>query len=116
MIRKLIIATLPMAVMAGAAEARTIASMYEERGYQKCSSAFDQEVRNPLTIDRDYLINRTENRIMFYINGSEWTREGRSDVRMACETPARGHRILSARVEPGHFQPSTRVTVELAKN
>ncbi len=110
MIKKIAAITVPLALIAGTASAGTL---YEQRGYEKCASAFEAATQR-LHHDRDYLINASDESTTYYLNGVAQTREGVSRVRMACETTGPAHRVLSARVEPGQFAPATRVRVEVA--
>ncbi len=102
--------TLPVALLAGTANAGTL---YEQRGYEKCANAFEAATQR-LHHDRDYLVNASEESTIYYLNGVAQTRDGVSRVRMACETTGPAHRVLSASVEPGQFAPATRVRVEVA--
>ena len=112
---KVAAAALPLVLLAGTADARP-GSMFETRGHDKCVEAFEAET-HALVVDRRYYIDqRSPETNTFYINGVDFTLQGKEDVRIACETPKRGHRVLTAVVEPGHFSPRTSVTIDIAAN
>ena len=96
-------------------EARS-SSEAELRGYNNCVAAVEKE-SNGLVPTREYLIDRSGDTTMYYVNATRWENGERANVRAACETAARGHRLVSATIEDGRFtRDNTRVTVEVAQN
>lgn len=112
---KLILTAAALTIVASAttATART-SSVTEFRGYSACLDAAREDSRG-LVAKRTYLIDRDGASTTYYINATRWNGDAREAVRVACETSARGQRLLSASTEPGRFtRERGSVTVEVA--
>jgi hypothetical protein len=97
------------------AEART-SSGAELRGYDNCVAAAKKE-SNGLVAGTNYLIDKAPGSTLYYVNATRWEDGERKNVRIACETAARGHNLVSSVIEDGRFtNVDTRVTVEVAQH
>ena len=104
-----------IATTAFAAEART-SSAADFRGYSACLEAVERD-SNGLVPARHYYIQKDGSNAWYYINATRWQDGERDSVRIACETSARGHKLVSSIVEQGRFSqaPSARNNVEIAQ-
>ena len=97
------------------AAART-SSETEYRGYSECLAAAASE-SNGLVPAQSYFINKDGTDAQYFINATRWEEGVRTHVRIACETTARGARLVSAEVNPGIYRNQTSsVRVEVAQN
>lgn len=115
--RKIILPAVAGAALAltGAVQAKT-SSPAEFRGYTNCVEAAEAS-SNGLVPSRAYFINRAGASAEYFINATRWENGERAEVRIACETVARGARVVSANLEAGRFTNSTAtVRVEVAQN
>ena len=88
----------------------------ELRGYNNCVAAAKKE-SNGLVPTREYLIDKSGENTLYYVNATRWEDGERNTIRVACETKARGHSLVSATIEDGRFSDDKgRVTVEVAQN
>ncbi|MEM7080722.1 MAG: hypothetical protein AAF513_19045 [Pseudomonadota bacterium] len=98
------------------AQARS-SSPSEFRGYQTCLDAADK-TSNGLVPSRSYYVDKNQEdrtNAVYYINGTRWEDGERAQVRISCETAARGYRLVSSDIESGSFtNQGGRVTVEVA--
>jgi len=96
-------------------EART-SSDSELRGFANCVAAAKKE-SNGLVAGSNYLIDKAPGSTLYYVNATRWQDGERKNVRIACETATRGHRLVSSVIEDGRFtNADTRVTVEVAQH
>lgn len=110
-----IAATAGLIAFSAVAEARTSSSS-EIRGYNTCVAEAKKD-SNGLVVGKQYLIDKRGNNTRYYVNGTRWEDGERNDVRVACETAARGHQLVSATVEDGNFTThEPRVRIDVAKN
>lgn len=99
---------------AGSAAADRPLKQSEQRGYQNCVSAADEDNRSFYTAGA-FFINRDANARQFYINGNAWVGDRRQAVRVACETSLSGNRVIEIVSAPGRFEQGTEVsTFEVA--
>lgn len=111
----LLAAATALVAFSAVAEART-STTAEIRGYNNCVAEAKKDSIG-LVVDKQYLIDKRGNNTRYYVNGTRWEDGERADIRVACETAARGQRLVSARIEDGNFtthQP--RVRIDVAKN
>ena len=115
-------AALPIAIaataalgMSATAHARS-SSESEFRGYSTCVSYADQR-SNGLVPEREYLIDKSGQNTLYYVNATRWEAGERNAIRVACETAQRGADLVSATINSGRYTTTTpRVTVEVAQN
>ena len=99
-----IIAASALTMTSFAAEARTSSSS-DFRGYQNCIKAAKQTSQG-LVPARQYYVEREDGSAWYYINATHWSDGDRANVRIACETSLRGHKLVSQVVEAGQFTHS----------
>ena len=104
-----------IATTAFTAEART-SSAADFRGYSACLEAVEKD-SNGLVPTRHYYIEKDGSNAWYYINATRWQDGERDNVRIACETTARGHKLVSSVVEQGRFSqaPVERENIEIAQ-
>ena len=111
----LLAAATTLVAFTAVAEARTSTSA-EIRGYNSCVAEAKKD-SNGLVVGKEYMIDKRGNNTRYYVNGTRWEDGERNDVRVACETAVRGHRLVSATVEDGNFTThEPRVRIDVAKN
>ncbi|MBL6716011.1 MAG: hypothetical protein ISQ03_06545 [Pseudomonadales bacterium] len=91
------------ALLAGAmaAEAR-LSSPAESRGYSACFEAAEASLPG-LVAKRDYFISKSEEGNSYFINGTAWQGDERTDVRVYCETAPNGRKLSAVRTSEGRF-------------
>ena len=111
----LLAAATALVAFSAVAEARTSTSA-EFRGYNNCVAEAKKD-SNGLVVAKQYLIDKRGDNTRYYVNATRWEDGERNDVRVACETSARGHRLVSASIEDGNFTTGEpRVRIDVAKN
>jgi hypothetical protein len=111
----LIAAAAALVAFSAVAEARTSTSS-EIRGYNTCVAEAKKD-SNGLVVGQQYLIDKRGSNTRYYVNGTRWEDGERNDVRVACETSARGHKLVSTTIADGNFTThEPRVRIDVAKN
>lgn len=110
---KLSLLALPLIAFSAFSEARG-GTFADQRGYAVCSSEFHASSVGLVT-DRHHFIDKRAENPRFYINGTRWEDGSRAAVKMTCDTPSNGSRVLASEISAGKYTGQhTKVTVEVA--
>ena len=77
----------------------------EQRGYQACLEANEDQFRG-LLVDRKYLLRDNEDSRSYFINATAWENAERVKVGFSCETTRNGRLLSNNGVAYTHYAPA----------